>query len=198
MFVFADLETTGLLEPEGINEKHQPKIIELYLRKTTKELKFVDEIETLINPRRKIPGFISRINDIWYSDIRNAPVFKDVIKPLNKFLEGTTLFVAHNASFDYTLLEIEANREKAKLNLPKTIFCTIEQSGHIIGRRLNLERIHFLATGKYEIKGYHGAKTDVMALIDCFEWLINSTWEEQQEKAKLLPDFENHHSKKKK
>lgn len=197
MIAFIDLETTGLLKPIGTKPYLQPRVIEIYAIKTCKKSKPVSVIETVVNPEMKIPYFITKLTGIQQWDANKGPTFRDIASEINDFFKGVKTFVAHNAPFDYGVLIHEGKRNNVKLDLPKDIFCTVEQSLHIHGRRLNLERLYFLATGRFKIEGYHGAKNDVIALIECYEWLNKTTWKEQQKAAKRLPEFEEFHNSQK-
>ncbi len=94
-FVICDVETTGL------NPVHN-RVIEIALIKV-ENFKIVDKFTTLINPETFIPPFITELTGIHNEDVFNAPKFSDVICNIQNFLKDS-VFVAHNASFDYKFL----------------------------------------------------------------------------------------------
>ena len=59
--------------------------------------------DTLINPERAIPPWVSRLTSISWQMVKDAPVFADVCDQLLGVLDGR-VFVAHNANFDWRFL----------------------------------------------------------------------------------------------
>lgn len=89
--VVFDLETTGL-------QATSCKIIEIGA------VLMVDGVikqtfSTLINPEEHIPEDASRTNNIYDEDVKDAPLFKDIVGDFYKFCYGATM-CAHNAPFD--------------------------------------------------------------------------------------------------
>jgi len=66
--VFFDVETTGL------NPNQEDAICEIGAVKI-KENEIVDTFQTLINPQRKIPSYVSSIHHIYDEDVKDAPCF---------------------------------------------------------------------------------------------------------------------------
>ena len=96
-FVVVDLETTGLNPDEE-------KIIEIGA------IKFVDgeekeTFETLINPEKPIPEFITRLTGISDDDVKDAPVIGDVFSKLDAFLADSP-FVGHQVNFDASFIDM--------------------------------------------------------------------------------------------
>ena len=171
MILFVDTETTGLPLPCGTPIDLQPRLIEVYCCLTNKKGKIKQEFETLIDPEIPIPDFITKITHIDQAMVIGKPKFQDIAKPLSKMFKKADEMVAHNLMFDYTMFEIEYQRNGLKMPDPGKLFCTVEQSMHIKGFRLKLQELHQLATGLPEIPGAHRAKNDVMAMIKCWQWL---------------------------
>ncbi len=94
-FVVCDVETTGLNPVTN-------RIIEIALIKI-ENFKITDKFTTLINPEIFIPPFITQLTGIRNEDVFTAPRFSDIINEITKFLKDS-VFVAHNASFDYKFL----------------------------------------------------------------------------------------------
>ncbi|MCX8010899.1 MAG: exonuclease domain-containing protein, partial [Ignavibacteria bacterium] len=112
-FVVCDVETTGL-------NPRSESIIEIALVKIEK-LKIVEKFSTLVNPNRYIPSFITSMTGIRNEDVINAPQFKNISYKVQEFI-GNSIFVAHNANFDYGFLTYEFLREDIQTRL-KTV-CT--------------------------------------------------------------------------
>lgn len=94
-FVVCDVETTGL------NPRFD-SIIEITLVKI-ENLKIVDKFSTLVNPERPIPYFITQLTGITNSHVQNSPTFSEISFRIKDFLKDS-IFVAHNAKFDYGFL----------------------------------------------------------------------------------------------
>lgn len=94
-YVVYDLETTGL--SSNFNE-----IIEIAACKV-KNGRIVDEFSTFVNPKKQIPIFITGLTHITNDDVRNAPSIEAALPEFKKFI-GDSILVAHNATFDNSML----------------------------------------------------------------------------------------------
>ncbi len=106
-YVIVDIETTGL-------SKRRHKITEIAAVKI-KNKEIIEEFSTLVNPRCRIPAFITRLTGINNKMIKNAPFIEKVLPKFLKFL-GSSVFVAHCATFDYNFLN-----HNCELHLNKSI-----------------------------------------------------------------------------
>ncbi len=107
-FCVIDVETTGL-SPQYNN------IIELAVVKV-KNLKVVDKYQTLLNPGRDIPTFITTLTGISNEDVYDAPFFDNIADDVVEFI-GSNVIAGHNLSFDMSFLKREFNycgREEPK------------------------------------------------------------------------------------
>ena len=68
-----------------------------------------DTFQTLINPERSIPPFITSLTSISWEMVKDAPKFRDICDELLARMEGT-IFVAHNAAFDWRFVSAEVAR----------------------------------------------------------------------------------------
>ncbi|MGE5356848.1 MAG: exonuclease domain-containing protein [Deltaproteobacteria bacterium] len=93
-----DVETTG-------GSAKQERIIEfaviVYDGKT-----IIDSYETLINPERSVPPYISHMTGITNEMLSDAPKFYEVAKKIIEITENC-VFVAHNVRFDYSFVTEE-------------------------------------------------------------------------------------------
>jgi DNA polymerase III subunit epsilon len=117
-FVIFDLETTGLSpERDAILE-----IGALVIRDDT----ITDEVfETLVQPNRRIPFYITKINGINDRMVQHAPGIATALPSFLEFVAGRQL-VAHNASFDMGF--IRANAVRLGLEAPIRATCTVQLS----------------------------------------------------------------------
>ncbi len=95
-YVILDIETTGL-------SKHQDKITEIAAVKI-KNRQVVDFYETLVNPERHIPSFITKLTGISDEMVEDARTIDIVLPEFLEFL-GDCPIVAHNASFDFNFID---------------------------------------------------------------------------------------------
>lgn len=172
MITIFDQETTGLIRAKGSDQLHQPHLTEIYAMQVDNDFNFVREFEALIKPPVPIPGFLEKQIGITNEMVRNAPTFIEVYKEItNVFFQSWTV-VAHNLSFDESVLIEELKRigKEYHFPYPPIKYCTVEQSMHLKGHRLKNDELYFLATGK-RIEGAHRAKADVLATFESFKWL---------------------------
>jgi DNA polymerase-3 subunit epsilon len=101
--VVFDTETTGLSPQDG------DRIIEIGCVELLDLIPTGRVLHTLINPERPIPADATRIHGITNADVKEKPVFSEVIEDLRDFL-GDAEIVAHNASFDMAFMHAEFDR----------------------------------------------------------------------------------------
>lgn len=113
VYTVVDIETTG-----GSANFH--RITEIGAVKIQNG-KVIEEFQTLINPGRPIPGFITGITGITNDMVKDAPAFKDIAEKLFEFLKDT-VFVAHNVRFDYGFIQKEF--ERLGIDFVRPLLCT--------------------------------------------------------------------------
>lgn len=169
-----DTETTGLIGNRTVHIDKQPYCIEFYgelvnLAEGGKVEKF---FHTLIKPPILLPTKvkgdkgIADITGITDEMLSTAPRFADVAQQIKALIEESPGVIAHNLSFDMDMVEIEMERAKVSVKWPKRRICTVEQTIHMRGHRLNLTKLHnILFPG--ESFTPHRANEDVKALTRC-------------------------------
>lgn len=100
-FAFLDIETTG-----G-NSAHD-RITEIGIR-FWRGGETVGEWQTLLNPDTRISPFIEQLTGISNDMVAEAPSFAEIADILEEKLKDT-IFVAHNARFDYGFIKSEFRR----------------------------------------------------------------------------------------
>jgi len=94
--VALDIETTGL-------DSQNDRIIEIgAVRFSGSEIE--EEFNSLINPGKNIPPFISQLTGITDAMVRGAPPVEDVVEQLVDFVKGAPV-VGHNVKFDISFLK---------------------------------------------------------------------------------------------
>ncbi|WP_439883209.1 exonuclease domain-containing protein [Pontibacter sp. MBLB2868] len=121
LYAIIDIETTG-------GQPAQDKITEIAIFIHDGQ-KIVDKYNTLVNPQRPIPYFISQLTGITDEMVQDAPKFYEVAKEIVEFTEGK-IFVAHNVRFDYSFIK----KEFADLGytFQRKTLCTVRLSRKLI------------------------------------------------------------------
>jgi DNA polymerase III subunit epsilon len=121
-FVVVDVETTGMSAVDD-------RITEIAMMKVQDGV-LVDEFSTLVNPLVTIPAHITSMTGIDNIMVQNAPPAREVVPFLAEFL-GDSIFVAHNAAFDWGFVSNTARRERG-IELHNQRLCTVKLSGRIL------------------------------------------------------------------
>lgn len=153
--VFLDVETTGTSSRLG-------RVIEIGAIKVVNG-EVVDRFETFIDPEEPLSPFITALTGIRDQDLVSAPTFLGVMEDLEKFLEGS-VFVAHNAAFDYAFIREEYKRLGVPFAMPR--LCTVRLSRTLYPE----ERKHSLSAliERFSISCVrrHRAMDDAQALVE--------------------------------
>jgi DNA polymerase III subunit epsilon len=161
MFAIIDVETTGTSAKFG-------KITEIAILIHDGK-KVVDEFVSLVNPECNIPYFITRLTGISNEMVAHAPRFCEIAKRIVEITEGT-VFVAHNASFDYGFIQEEFR--SLGYDYQRDTLCTVRLS------RALLPGMHSYSLGKLcevlQIRNSsrHRAAGDALATVKLFELLL--------------------------
>ncbi len=121
MYAIVDIETTG-----GYADHHRITEIAVYHHDG---LQITDHYQTLLNPGRKIPQFITGLTGITSRMVEEAPAFETVAEEIMGWLKDR-IFVAHNAQFDFSFLKKEF--EDVGINWQTKKLCTVRLSRKII------------------------------------------------------------------
>ncbi len=98
MYAIVDVETTG-------GSPKRERIIEIAIIKSNGE-KIIDSYQTLVNPEKMIPPFVSNLTGISNEMVEEAPLFEEIAPQIEAFTKGCVI-VAHNAHFDYGFIKNE-------------------------------------------------------------------------------------------
>ncbi|MDQ3951143.1 MAG: 3'-5' exonuclease, partial [Gemmatimonadota bacterium] len=153
-YVVVDVETTG-----G-RPLHGDRITEI-AAVVVHRGEIVDMFETLVNPRRSIPRWITSLTNISWSMVKDAPPFEALCDKVLNVLGGH-VFVAHNARFDWSFVSAEVERAMGRtLDGPR--LCTVRLARkllpHLRRRSLDYVAMHY----GVEIQGRHRAAGDAVA-----------------------------------
>jgi DNA polymerase-3 subunit epsilon len=102
----------------------------------------VETFETLVNPERSIPVFITRLTNISWDMVKDAPRFRDICDDVLRAMDGA-IFVAHNAQFDWRFVSTEVERATGR-QLDGRRLCTVRLARKLLPQ-LRSRRLDFLA-----------------------------------------------------
>lgn len=83
----------------------------------------IEEFQTLINPERSIPAYITQITGITNQMVADAPTFGEIAERFLAFMDGA-IFVAHNVRFDYGFIQREFSRAGIDFIRPQLCTCS--------------------------------------------------------------------------
>jgi DNA polymerase-3 subunit epsilon len=121
VYAIVDIETTG-----GYAERHRMTEIAIIHHDG---FQITNRFQTLINPGRRVPLFITGLTGITNDMVSQAPMFEDVAPEIFEQLKEK-VFVAHNAHFDYSFLKKELG--EAGIQWTSRKLCTVKLSRKIL------------------------------------------------------------------
>ena len=166
MYAVVDVETTGgKYGEEGITE------IAIY-KFDGQEI--TDQFISLINPERPIQPFVENLTGIHVRMLRNAPKFYEIAK---RIVEITTdcVLVAHNASFDYRMLQTEFDR--LGFDFERQTLCTVELSKKLIPDVESYKLGKLVRSLGIPLSDRHRAAGDARATLDLLKILLHKDGE---------------------
>jgi DNA polymerase-3 subunit epsilon len=127
--------------------------------------KIVEMFETLVNPERPIPYFVSQLTNITWAMVKDAPTFDRIAPDVMRILEGN-VFVAHNAMFDWRFVAAELSRS-ANQRLRGRRLCTVGIARKVLPQLPRRSLDHVARYYGVEITGRHRAGGDALATAKC-------------------------------
>jgi DNA polymerase-3 subunit epsilon len=125
----------------------------------------VELFETLVNPQRPIPYFITQLTNITWDMVKDAPTFDRVAPEVLRVLEGN-VFVAHNAMFDWRFVTSEVSRSTGR-KLEGRRLCTVKIARKVLPQLPRRSLDHVARYYGVEIQGRHRAAGDALATAKC-------------------------------
>lgn len=189
-YAVVDVETTGGSPKYGHRVTEIAAVI-------VREGEIVQIYEQLVNPDRIIPPFITHLTGISERMVSTAPRFAEIVSEVVGALAGN-VFVAHNATFDWSFVSSELERAVGKT--PKALtLCTVRLARTLLPqlRRKSLDHVahHYGVldiASRYQLKRgtRHSAAGDAVITAHCLLRLIDdaadrgiTTWEHVQQAA---------------
>lgn len=175
-YVVVDVETTGGRAFRGDRITEIAAVV-------VRDGQVREVFETLVNPERSIPPFITQLTNITWEMVKDAPTFDRIAPDLLRVLEGN-VFVAHNATFDWRFVTSELSRSSGR-KLGGRRLCTVRLARKVLPQlsRRSLDNVaRYYGIG---ITARHRAAGDALATAQCLLRMISdladrgcATWDE--------------------
>lgn len=177
-YVVVDVETTGGRAWYGDRITEIAAVV-------VRDGEIVELFETLVNPERPIPPFITQLTNITWAMVKDAPTFDRIALDVLRVLEGN-VFVAHNATFDWRFVASEMSRCAGR-KLSGRRLCTVRLARSILPQLSRRSLDHVARYYGVEISRRHRAAGDALATAKCLIRMISDlsdrgcgTWDDLQ------------------
>ena len=157
-YVVVDTETTG---GRHVGTDRITELAAVVVRSG----EIVEVFETLINPQRSIPYFVSQLTNITWDMVKDAPTFDRVAPDVMRVLEGN-VFVAHNAMFDWRFVASELSRSTGR-KLAGRRLCTVKMARKVLPQLSRRSLDHISRYYGVENHARHRAGGDALATAKC-------------------------------
>lgn len=166
LFSVVDIETNGGFAKNG-------KITEIAIFVTDGE-KIISEFCSLINPESYIPPFIQNLTGITNEMVEDAPKFYEIAKNIVEITKDT-VFVAHNAKFDYGFIQHEFAQLGYDFNLET--LCTLTLSRRLLKGYKSYSLGNLCNDLGIILENRHRAFGDARATVDLLNLIIKYDYE---------------------
>jgi len=162
-YVVVDVETTGTRHYAGDRITEIAAVV-------VRDGRLTDVFETLVNPQRPIPAFVTQLTNITWRMVKDAPTFRTVEPQLLDVMAGH-VFVGHNANFDWRFISSEVRRASGRELIGRRL-CTVKLARRLLPQ-LPRRSLDYVA-GYYgvEISARHRAAGDAIATAHCLLRLL--------------------------
>ena len=161
MYTIIDLETTG-------GKFNEESIIEVAAYKFD-GVNITDQFISLINPQRDIHPYVEKLTGISLKMVKSAPKFHEVAKRIIE-ITSDSILVAHNAQFDYRILQLEFKRLGFDFSM-KSI-CTVILSQELLPNQESYKLGRLSRSLGIPLKDRHRASGDALATVELLKILI--------------------------
>jgi DNA polymerase-3 subunit epsilon len=156
-----DIETTG--GKAGVGKITE---IAIYLMEGDQ---LVDQLISLVNPECRIPPYITRLTGISNEMVADAPRFYEIARQIVEITDNS-IFVAHNAPFDYQFVRKEF--ELLGFDYSREVMCTIKLSRKILPGHASYSLGKLCEDLGITLEGRHRAGGDALATVRLLQHLV--------------------------
>ena len=161
MYTIVDLEATG-------GKFNEESIIEIAIYKFD-GVSITDQFISLVNPEKEIHPYVEKLTGISSNMLKTAPKFHEIAKRVIEITSDSVL-VAHNAQFDYRILQLEFKRLGFDFSM-KSI-CTVILSQELLPEQESYKLGRLSRSLGIPIKDRHRASGDALATVELFKILL--------------------------
>ena len=161
MYTIVDLEATG-------GKFNEESIIEIAIYKFD-GVSITDQFISLVNPEKEIHPYVEKLTGISSKMLKTAPKFHEIAKRVIEITSDSVL-VAHNAQFDYRILQLEFKRLGFDFSM-KSI-CTVILSQELLPEQESYKLGRLSRSLGIPIKDRHRASGDALATVELFKILL--------------------------
>ncbi|MFL2622527.1 MAG: PolC-type DNA polymerase III [Candidatus Marisimplicoccus sp.] len=161
MYTIIDLETTG-------GKFNEESIIEIAVYRFD-GVSIKDQFISLIDPQRDIHPYVEKLTGITSKMVKTAPKFHEIAKRVIE-ITSDSILVAHNAQFDYRILQLEFKRLGYEFSM-KSI-CTVILSQELLPEEESYKLGRLSRSLGIPLKDRHRASGDALATVELFKILM--------------------------
>ncbi|NJM97074.1 MAG: 3'-5' exonuclease [Phormidesmis sp. RL_2_1] len=156
-----DIETTGALG-------HNARVIEVSILQASLANGLEHQVTYLINPKVKIPEFITNITGITPEMVYPSPPPEEIWPKCQPLLMAERTFTAHNLDFDYSFLRTEYKRLGIRFYKPPLQkLCTVILSRLLLADLPSRSLPNLVKHFDFDVSTSHRAEADTKAC-----WLL--------------------------
>ena len=161
MYTIVDLETTG-------GKFNEESIIEVAAYRFD-GVAITDQFISLVNPQRDIHPYVEKLTGITSKMVKTAPKFHEVAKRIIE-ISSDSILVAHNAQFDYRILQLEFKRLGFEFSMKS--LCTVILSQELLPEQESYKLGRLSRSLGIPLKERHRASGDALATVELLKILI--------------------------
>ena len=161
MYTIIDLETTG-------GKFNEESIIEVAAYKFD-GVNITDQFISLVNPQRDIHPYVEKLTGITSKMVQSAPKFHEVAKRIIE-ITSNSILVAHNAQFDYRILQLEFKRLGFDFSMKS--LCTVILSQELLPEQESYKLGRLSRSLGIPLKDRHRASGDALATVELLKILM--------------------------
>jgi DNA polymerase-3 subunit epsilon len=182
-YAVVDVETTG-----GSPVRDKITDVAIYIYDGDK---ITDAFESLVNPERNIPSYITDLTGITNRMVEDAPCYYEIAKKIIKITENC-IFVGHNVNFDYNFIKNEFRQ--LGYEYKRDTICTVKLAQKLMPEMPGYKLDILTSALNIKIENRHRAAGDARATVDLFAYLKRKDNLEYQGKHVVDRGFTGLHS----
>ena len=161
MYTIIDIESTG-------GKFNEESIIEVAAYRFD-GTSIKDQFISLVNPQRDIHPYVEKLTGITSKMVKTAPKFHEIAKRIVE-ITSDSILVAHNAQFDYRILQLEFKRLGYEFSMKS--LCTVILSQELLPDQESYKLGRLSISLGIPFKDRHRASGDALATVELFKILM--------------------------